>query len=215
MNEAVIFEEMETAESIAQKCGYVVGSVRNVIAGLGFSRNGVKTVLTPEQAEAVKRRLLAGVTHAGNAGVDTFISDMKADPTLELAALYARIDEIKSARIAMLEAENTEQAERLSIAEPKADVLDKITAGKGDVSVRELAAILAVPHLGQNNLFKRLQKDGYVDNLNRPYRQYVEAGIMYEKEFYVPQLDATKRQLRITQKGVAYFAGKYAPSKTA
>jgi hypothetical protein len=32
---------------------------------------------------------------------------------------------------------------------------------------------------------------------------------MYEKEYYVPQLEATKRQLRITQKGVAYFAGKF------
>jgi hypothetical protein len=32
---------------------------------------------------------------------------------------------------------------------------------------------------------------------------------MYEKEYYVPQLDATKTQLRITQKGVAYFARKY------
>jgi phage antirepressor YoqD-like protein len=200
----------ETAESIAQACGYNVGSVRNVIAQLGFSQNGVKTVLTVEQAEVVKKRLLAGIVHAGNTGTNTFISDMKVeDPALELASLYARIDEIKSARIAALEAENVAQAKRIAIAEPKAETLDKITATDNDISVRELASILAMPHLGQNNLFEKLREDGYIDGYNRPYRQHIEAGFMYEKEYYVPQLDATKRQVRITQKGVAYFAQRY------
>jgi anti-repressor protein len=105
--------------------------------------------------------------------------------------------------------------QEIAVLKPKAETLDKITAGKGDVSVRELASILAVPHLGQNNLFQKLRDDGYIDGYNRPYRRYVESGLMYEKEYYVPGLDATKRQLRITQKGVAYFANKYAPSKTA
>jgi phage antirepressor YoqD-like protein len=99
--------------------------------------------------------------------------------------------------------------ERLAIAEPKAEILDKITATNNDISVRELAAILAVPHLGQNNLFDRLREDGYIDGYKRPYRQYIESGLMYEKEYYVPQLDAAKQQLRITQKGVAYFTRKY------
>ncbi|MDR0374329.1 MAG: hypothetical protein LBH85_01205 [Treponema sp.] len=102
----------ETAESIARACGYNVGSVRNVIARLGFSQNGVKTALTAEQAEAVKKRLLAGIARAGNAGDTTFISDMKVDPALELASLYARIDEIKSARITALEAETAEWVSR-------------------------------------------------------------------------------------------------------
>jgi phage antirepressor YoqD-like protein len=92
---------------------------------------------------------------------------------------------------------------------PKADTLDKITATNSDVSVRELAAILALPHLGQNNLFQKIREDGYIDGFNHPYRQYIENGIMYEKEYYVSHLEATKLQLRITQKGVAHFAKKY------
>jgi anti-repressor protein len=99
--------------------------------------------------------------------------------------------------------------QEIAILKPKAETLDKITATDNDVSVRELASILAIPHLGQNNLFERLRNDGYIDGFNHPYRQHIESGIMYEKEYYVPQLDATKQQLRITQKGVAYFAGKY------
>jgi anti-repressor protein len=99
--------------------------------------------------------------------------------------------------------------QEIEVLKPKAETLDKITATESDVSIRELAAILAVAHLGQNNLFKKLQQDGYIDGFKRPYRQYIEEGLMYEKEYYVPQLDATKQQLRITQKGVAYFARKY------
>jgi phage antirepressor YoqD-like protein len=73
----------------------------------------------------------------------------------------------------------------------------------------ELAAVLAIPHLGQNNFYRKLREDGYIDRFNHPYRQHVESGLMYEKEYYVPHLDETKTQLRITQKGVAYFARKY------
>jgi phage antirepressor YoqD-like protein len=75
--------------------------------------------------------------------------------------------------------------------------------------VRELAAILAAPRLGQNNLFQKLREDGCIDGRSRPYRQHIESGLTYEKECYVPQLDATKRRLRITQKGAAHLAKKY------
>jgi phage antirepressor YoqD-like protein len=208
---------LETAESIARTCRYNVETVRRIIRELGFSENGVKTVLTQEQAEAVKRRIIANLsrgTNNANRPTTTVVAG-EEDPALELASLYARIDEIKSARIAALEAENEAKRKRLEVVEPKAETLDKMTATASDVSVRELAAILAVPHLGQNNLFQKLRDDGYIDGLNRPYRQYIEGGLMYEKEYYVPQLDATKRQLRITQKGVAHFVRKYTTAKTA
>jgi phage antirepressor YoqD-like protein len=203
-----VVTSLETAESIAKQCGYHIGSVRNIIAALGYTQNGVKTVLTAEQAENVKRRILSNM-HKGTPGNTDLHKAYEGDPLIRLASLYAQIDEIKSVRIKELETENEKQQERLAVAEPKAEILDKITATASDVSVRELAAILAIPHLGQNNLFVRLRTDGYIDDLNRPYRQYVEQGIMYEKEYYVPQLDGTKLQLRITQKGVAYFADLY------
>jgi phage antirepressor YoqD-like protein len=131
------------------------------------------------------------------------ITDLEAAEMLLKSAEHfkARFEQEKTLRI--------ETEKKLAIAEPKAETLDKITATSSDVSVRELASILAVPHLGQNNLFEKLRQDGYIDGLNRPYRRYVESGFMYEKEYYVPQLAATKRQLRITQKGIAYFAKKY------
>jgi anti-repressor protein len=81
--------------------------------------------------------------------------------------------EMVMARALQMAAKTIENKDAL-IAElkPKAETLDKITASESDISVRELAAIIARPHLGQKNLFERLRKDGFIDALNRPYRQY-------------------------------------------
>jgi phage antirepressor YoqD-like protein len=154
-------------------------------------------VLTEAQVTEIKRKMIPTTQVVGA------ITDLEAAEMLLKSAEHfkTRFEQERQLRI---ETEN-----KLAIAEPKAEVLDRITATESDISVRELAAILAIPRLGQNNMFERLRKDGYIDGFNRPYRQYIESGIMYEKEYYVPQLEETKRQLRITQKGVAYFARKY------
>jgi phage anti-repressor protein/phage antirepressor YoqD-like protein len=131
---------------------------------------------------------------------------------LEAAEMLLKSAEHFKTRFEQEQKLRAEAESRLAIAEPKAETLDKITATANDISVRELTAILAVPHLGQNNFFNTLRRDGYVDGYNRPYRRHIEAGLVYEKEYYVPQLDATRTQLRITQKGVAHFVRKYGRS---
>jgi phage antirepressor YoqD-like protein len=129
---------------------------------------------------------------------------------LEKALIVQQALKIQQEEIAELQEQNAAQAKRIADMTPQVETLEKITATSDDVSVRELAAILAVPNLGQNNLFKRLQKDGFIDCFKRPYREFIERGYIYSKDVYIPALDATKQQLRITQKGVAFFARKYA-----
>jgi phage antirepressor YoqD-like protein len=167
--------------------------------------------------EGVKAAQSGGPGNAGGA-VKTSLHSTRTSLTPILKAVrltesimesYKELLVLKDEELVRMREENAQQAERLVIDSPKAEVLDKITATDSDISVRELASILAVPHLGQNNLFQRLRDNGYVDGLNHPYRRYVEEGLMYEKEYYVPQMEAVKRQLRITQKGVAHFAKKY------
>jgi phage antirepressor YoqD-like protein len=142
--------------------------------------------------------------NSGIAGYET--SQSRA---LRIDLLHRQIETEMQEEIEEQKARAERAENKLAIAAPKAETLDKITATASDISVRELAAILHISHLGQNKLFQKLREDGYIDGFNRPYRQYIEAGLMYEKEYYVPQLDATKQQLRITQKGVAHFAKKY------
>jgi phage antirepressor YoqD-like protein len=167
-------------------------------------RNGVTTYLNESEVTVLKMAL----GHNGHLGT---LSEVAAMPQtrLEKALLVRQALLVQQETITELEKENAELRAENAEIRPKAETLDKITAAKGDVSVRELAAILAVPGLGQNNLFDLMRKDWYIDRLNRPYRRHIEAGLMYEKEYYVPQLDAAKSQLRITQKGVVHFARKY------
>jgi phage antirepressor YoqD-like protein len=188
-----------TVREVAEVLGVTEEAIKWHIRKLwpDLMRNGAVTYLSEAQITEIKGKMIPTSQLVGA------ITDLEAAEMLMKSARHfkARFEEEQKSRI---KAEN-----RLAIAEPKAEVLDKITATDSDISVRELAAILAVPHLGQNNLFQKLREDGFIDGLNRPYRQYIEGGLMYEKEYYVPVLDATKRQLRITQKGVAYFTRKY------
>jgi phage antirepressor YoqD-like protein len=188
-----------TVRDVAEVLGVTEEAIKWHVRKLwpDLMRNGVTTCLSEAQITEIKGKMIPTSQLVGS------ITDLEAAEMLLKSAEHfkARFEQEWEIRI---KAEN-----KLAIAEPKAEVLDKITATDSDISVRELAAILAVPHLGQNNLFERLRKDGYIDSLNRAYRQYIENGIMYEKEYYVTGLDKTKRQLRITQKGVVYFTRKY------
>ena len=167
-------------------------------------KNGVSTLLNETQVTAIKLELESHHNLEGTFEVST---------RLERQLYIAKALQFANEEIQQLQGELLQKEQRIAELEPKAEVLDKMIATASDVSVRELAAILAVPHLGQNKLFQRLRQDGYIDHLNRPYRQYIEAGLMYDREYYVPGMDATKQQLRVTQKGVAYFVKKYGGEK--
>jgi phage antirepressor YoqD-like protein len=195
-----------TVREVAEALGITDEAIKWHIRKLypDLMRNGVTTYLNEAQVTAVKNQIGTGRNDLQNV-----LQVKNVVTAIDIERMTLQVIEYHRGRIKELEAENKEQQERLAIVEPKAETLDKITATNSDISVRELAAILAIPHLGQNNFLERLRQDGYIDGYNRPYRQHIEAGLMYEKEYYVPQLDATKRQLRITQKGVAYFAKRY------
>jgi phage antirepressor YoqD-like protein len=225
MNEmALLNEKAMTVREMAEIFGCDIHTITNHANRLfpDKIRNGVKTYFNEKEVALILERIKSVKSQNDTLKVDLQGTETALTPALKVARLaelieqsHREIEAIKDAEIAKLREENAEKTGRLAIAGPKAETLDKITATESDVSVRELAAILAVPHLGQNNLFQKLREDGYIDGFNRPYRRHIESGLMYEKEYYIPQMDATKRQLRITQKGVAHFADKYAPPKPA
>jgi phage antirepressor YoqD-like protein len=192
-----------TVREVAEVLGVTDEAIKKHIRELypDLMKERVTTLLDEKQITEIKRRMRLTTK------VASAITDIEAAEMLLKSAEHfkARFEQERRLR------ENAES--RLAITEPKAEVLDKITATDSDISVRELAAVLAIPHLGQNNFYKKIRDDGYIDRFNHPYRQHVESGLMYEKEYYVPQLDETKTQLRITQKGVAYFARKYGVKK--
>lgn len=215
---AVSGDKRMTVKEVAEVLGVSIETVRSNGKYLfpDLFENGKITYLNEAQVTAVKLRIVGHHNLQSTLEVKTAQTRLERNMiVLEAMKILQEDNEGLRKENEALRTENSEKAERLLVAEPKAETLDKMTATDSDISVRELAAILAVPRLGQNNLFQKLRDDGYIDGLNRPYRKYIETGLIYEKEYYVPQLDATKRQLRITQKGVAHFAGKYALLRVA
>jgi phage antirepressor YoqD-like protein len=199
-----------TLQEIAMVTGAAYSTVAAYAQKAGWTENGKQTLLDDNQAAIIVEAMKVPKASGRESNLLFQIEGIETTKSraLRIDLLHRQIEAEMNAEIADLRAENAE-------LKPKAEVLDKITATDSDISVRELAAILAVPGLGQNNLFQKLRDDGYIDGFNRPYRRHIESGIMYEKEYYVPGLDATKRQLRITQKGVVYFARKYSEKTTA
>ena len=214
MNKAVAVQgdRRMTVREVAEALGVSEQTIRYHARNLypELVKNGVTTLLNEEHVTAIK-----SLIGTGRNDLQNILQVKNAITDLEAAEMLLKSAEHFKARFEQEQALRQAAEGKLAIAEPKAEILDKITATDSDISVRELASVLAVPHLGQNNLFERLREDGYIDGFNRPYRRYVESGLIYEKEYYVPQLDATKRQLRITQKGVAYFARKYGQEEEA
>jgi phage antirepressor YoqD-like protein len=194
-----------TVQEVAEALGIPEQTIRNNIRSLfpELMQNGIATYLNEVQVTTLKLEIERHHNLSSTGQV------ARVSTRLERQLYIAKALQFASVEIQQLQEELAVVEGKLAIAEPKAETLDKITATNNDISIRELAAILAISHLGQNKLFQKLRDDGYIDGFNRPYRQYIEGGLMYEKEYYVPQLDATKLQLRITQKGVAHFAKKY------
>jgi phage antirepressor YoqD-like protein len=159
-------------------------------------RNGIETTLTEVQITEIKKKMIPTSQLVGA------ISDLEAADMLLKSAEHfkARFEQERRRRI---EAEN-----KLSITEPKAETLDRITAGETDLTIRELAAVLAVPRLSGKALLSRMREDGYIGRDNIPRREYIDRGILGIKY----GLDG-KARLTISAKGLAHFAMKYGVCK--
>jgi phage antirepressor YoqD-like protein len=67
-------------------------------------------------------------------------------------------------------------ADRLAIAEPKAEFFDQVADCRDALQMRDVAAALNIPDLGRNKIFELLRKKGVLDDRNIPYREYQDRG---------------------------------------
>lgn len=107
------------------------------------------------------------------------------------------------------------QARELEAARPAVEFVDKFVSGAGTYLLREVAAVLNVKGMGQNNLFAFLRDHGVLikdgDSRNLPYRRHIEAGRF---EVKVGQRDNSRtgepvavRTVRVTPRGLDYIRG--------
>lgn len=121
---------------------------------------------------------------------------------------------------ALLIADKALKAKDMRIAElePKALFADAVAASDGTCLIADLAKILTQNGLtiGQNRLFERLRRDGYLGNVgghrNVPTQRAMEMGLFRIKETAITHSDghiSISRTPRVTGKGQRYFVEKY------
>lgn len=131
--------------------------------------------------------------------------------------------EERNQRISVLEAENKQQQETISIMKPKALFADSVSVSKNSILMRDMAKILIQNGIktGQNRLFDHLRNEGYLikcrgSSYNMPTQRAMEMGLFEVKEDVVttPNGDTfTSRTTYVTGKGQQYFVNLFVRNK--
>jgi phage antirepressor YoqD-like protein len=198
MNEVVQGRRMPVRE-VAAVLGVTEEAIKKHIRELypDLMRNGVATCLSEAQIAEIKRKMLPTTEVVGS------MTDIEAG-IMAVRVMEHFKARYEQERVLRIEAEN-----RLAIAGPKAEALDAISAGKGDVTVKKLAAVLALPRVSEKALLLRLREDGYLNKDGSPARQCIDRGLLYEKFTGNP----AKPRLMISPKGLVHFSVKYAAGR--
>lgn len=166
------------------------------------------------EAKAFKRwithEVIPSIRQTGMYMTRETMAKFLADPDNAIAMLTAYRDNL-------LELEKANA--KIKEDEPKVLLAEYITDGDGCISVGELAKILCQNGVetGQNRLFERLRKDGFLSermgiDYNLPTQKSIDRGYMRIKKSTVFRggTHIAVRTPRITGKGQLYFVNKYA-----
>lgn len=125
--------------------------------------------------------------------------------------LIKTLETLKQERAARMEAEKTNR-----LNAPKVLFADSVAQAESDILIGELAKLLKQNGVetGQNRLYDRLRKDGYImKNSTIPTQKAMEAGLFRVIERTIAQPNGTTRitaTTKVTGKGQIYFVNKYA-----
>jgi anti-repressor protein len=133
--------------------------------------------------------------------------------------ILARAQEISQQKMKMLEESVAKQQTLIEEQAPKVHFAESVEMSPDCILVRDLAAYLTQKgfKIGQNQLFKRLQVDGYLcsavgDRYNTPTGRAMKMGLFAVKPYTNQESGRNVRHktvYRVTGKGLIYFLDKY------
>lgn len=190
-----------TVDEVACVLGYDSEYLRKKCAELGFTRNGVKTLLNEEQVTKLKSVLIPRRS-------DMKVRGQNAVTHLEMLQNIQRDMQWLISYNAELQAENERQAQELKEAAPKVEFYNAVTDSKDCIDIGQAAKVLNVKGIGRNKLFEILREKGVLDRKNQPYQKYVDLGYfrVVETSFSLP--DGTQKinlKTVVFQKGVDFI----------
>lgn len=192
-----------TIQSVADALGVDRATVSRHAADMGLTQNGKQTLLNERQATEIKRRIeRSGRNDLRNvAKVSEITTELEENETiLHAVSILQRCSEEYKKRAEAAEARN-------ATLEPKGDAYDALMSGDGTYSVKEVAKMLHIKGVGQNNLFKILRERKYLMTNNLPYQNYVEQGLFVVKAITTPikGKNVNMTITRITPKGLDWL----------
>lgn len=102
-------------------------------------------------------------------------------------------------------------------AKPKVDFFDAVAVATNCIPMSAAAAVLKIPGVGRNLLFRMLRRDGILKRNNEPYAAQLESGhFEVEPKSYAAGKDGEKGQrlstiTRVTPAGLHYLQKRYKP----
>lgn len=170
MNELTTGKTM-TVKEVADVLGVTERTIQNHVKSLfpNLIQNGKVTIITEEMFQSIKNDLIKN-PNLKLARAFEVISDMDIED-MTLKVLEYHINRKKE-----LEIENKKLLEEKQIMLPKAEAFEELMVAENTISLKEVAAILNIEGMGQNNLFRFLKNEHILQKDNVPYRQYIDRG---------------------------------------
>lgn len=220
---------------VARSLGYAIPSKA---INTHCNRQGVSKIEVPtnggnqEMLFITEGNLYRLITHSKLDGAEKFESWVFDDvlPTIRKHGMYAtnqKLEEmlsdpdtmIKTLQVLKQEREARKALEQqIEANKPKVIFADAVSASNTSILVGELAKILKQNglNMGQNRLFEKLRKDGYLisrkgTDYNMPTQRSMELGLFSIKETAVTHSDghvSVNKTPKITGKGQQYFISK-------
>lgn len=161
-----------TTKETAEALGVDERTIRRHAMALGLTKNGIQTNLDEKDVTIIKTR----IERSGRNDLDNVVQLPNVSTDLEMMVLDAKVSAWKTRKIEELQQQLDAANGQLAIAAPKAEFYDQVVDSNDAIDMRTAAAVLNIPGLGRNKLFDRLRALGVLDQDNKPYRKFQDAG---------------------------------------
>ena len=107
--------------------------------------------------------------------------------------------------------------QQLALAQPKVAFFDAVAVSTNCIPMASAAAVLKLPGIGRNKLFRMLRVDGILKRNNAPMQQFINQGYFeVEPNTYDAGKDGEKGKrlatiTRVTPRGLQWLSKKYQP----
>lgn len=196
MNEITNTKKMSIDE-IAQSLSCSHETVRYYASKLGFTKNGVKTLLDESQLTMILDAIKNANTNQHNLPKGLSEVSTSLTPALKIKQAMEMMQSAYEEELHILRLKQIEDA-------PKVEFFNQVTDSTDCIDMGTVAKVLNFKNIGRTKLFEILRNNGILMSDNRPYQKYIDAGYfrVIESKFTTPS-----GETHINFKTVVYQSG--------